>query len=129
MRKKTEFVMEIGQYELIKTITDSGATRFFAQKDGLPVTKEYPSIDGVRTDTELRDARKSIEWVSEWTPSKGTAIAAPSSILMYAVGKILLLLITFGKYPPKRKHNTFFVSSFPGLLLGFAFLIITLAYS
>lgn len=129
MHKNTEFVMEIGQYELIKITTDSGVTRFFAQTDGLAVTKEYPSIDGVRTDIELMDARKSIEWVSEWTPSKGTAIAAPSSILMYAVGKIFLLLITFGKYPPKGKHNTFFVSSFPGLLLGLAFLIITLVYS
>lgn len=130
MMYSKEKVMDIAGFEIIKVTENESLVRYFAQKGGKAFTKELPSIDAVRGELELLEARKSSEWVSEVLPHGPASLVHPQSIIMYMLGKLLLRLLTIGKYPKQGKpHNVDFVTMFPGYVLFAIFVVITVVYS
>lgn len=126
--KKT--VMNIAGFDIIKVTEDDIFVRYFAQNNGKAVTEELGSIDAVRGELELLEAKKSSEWVSEALPHGAASIVHPQSILLYPLGKLLLRVFTLGKYPKSGvPHNTEFITIFPGLVLAAIFVAITVIYS
>lgn len=125
-----EKVMDISGFDIIKVTEDEIFVRYFAQKGEKAVTEELPSIDAVRGELELLEARKSSEWVSEVLPHGPSSLVHPQSIIMYTLGKLLLRLLTIGKYPKQgQPHNVDFVTMFPGYVLFAVFAVITVVYS
>ena len=122
--------MNIAGFDIIKVTEGDIFVRYFAQKDGKAVTEELGSIDAVRGELELLEARKSSEWVLGALPHGAASIAHPKSILLYLLGKLLLRVLTLGKYPKSGvPHNAEFVTLFPGLVLAAIFVAITVIYS
>ena len=47
-------------------------------------------------------------------PPEGTKLSLLGAYITYPIGKIMLRILTIGKYPPEeRKHNDLFVGLFP----------------
>ena len=128
---KKEKIMNVAGFDIIKVTEDEVFVRYFAQKNGKAVTDKLGSIDAVRSELELLEARKSSEWVSNAMPLVAASVVVPQSILLYPLGKLLLRIITWGRYPPKSgvPHNSDFVLMFPGLVLAAVFVVITVVYS
>ena len=125
-----EKVMNIAGFDVIKVTEDDIFVRYFARKDGKAVTPELGSVDAVRGELELLEAKKSSAWVGEMLPHGKASIVHPQSIVMYWLGKLLLRILTLGHYPKRgTPHNVNFVTMFPPFLLMAAFVAITVIYS
>ena len=61
------------------------------------------------------------------TAPKNSLLSLIGAYIAYPIGKILLRVLTLGRYPPEeKKHNVLFVALFP----WFAFLVIAvIAYN
>ncbi|MDP5241106.1 hypothetical protein Q9Q94_16310 [Uliginosibacterium sp. 31-16] len=128
MTHKTSVVAEFNEFQIVEVSDPAlGARRFFGQLDGEVITKGYPSEDAVRTELEMRATARSLK-NNQWLPGPGLLAIAPGALLTYPLGRLLLLAITFGRYP-KEKHNKTFVAFFPGIVLLLVFAVISIIYS
>lgn len=125
MSVPTKVVADFRGVEIVEVLDASlGARRFFGRQGNQFVTKAYSSPDAVRTELEMRSAKDAAK---DWIAPKGLVIAAPDSVILYPLGRAMLLALTFGKYP-SGKHNRVFVASFPALILAFLFAALTAIY-
>lgn len=122
--------MDIAGFDIVEAVETGGATCYFARKDGKAVTREFATIDAVRDALECMEAKGSSAWLAEALPHGAASIVHPQSIFLYALGKLLLRLLTWGRYPRAGKpHNVNFVTTFPGYVLMAAFIAVTVIYS
>ncbi|MCE1243962.1 hypothetical protein [Oryzomicrobium sp.] len=128
MKNKTTVVSEFNGFQIVE-IADQGfgARRFFGQKDGVSITKGYISADAVRTELEMQYARQSVS-SEKWVAAPELVALAPGALVTYPLGRVLLLVLTLGRYP-KEKHNKVFVAFFPGIFLLVFFALLAVVYS
>ena len=59
------------------------------------------------------------------TPPEGAPLSQIASYIGYPLGKVMLRILTLGRYPPENsKHNSVFVSLFPWFAIIIGFLIL-----
>ena len=59
------------------------------------------------------------------TPPENAPLSLIGSYIAYPIGKIMLRMLSFGKYPPEHdKHNSLFVAIFPWFAIIIGFLVI-----
>ena len=122
--------MEIAGFDVFEVTQEGMPVQYFAEQDGAPVTPRLASVDAVRGELELREARASSAWIADALPDGAASIAHPEGIVMYALGKLMLRTLTLGRYPRKgQPHSKRFVSSFPVLVLVGLFVLLTVVYS